>query len=1653
MIKIPENKNELKTVGIILINICVCLLFVLNASAQNQEAEIRELQPNQTIEREMTGKETHRYKFDLKSGEFFQVRVEQKGVDVLLRLLDSDGNVLATMDSPNSKEGPETLSFISSKDGNYRLETSGFDEKAEKAIYAIKREVSRTATEKDKRRVEVEKLFVEGMTARDTEGQSDLAISKLEDALKGWKEIEDNYLENLTKQQIDQIKEANRAAFYQLEIGKIIEKSLRIEKNDVYTMELKKDSILKIEVEEKGIDVILSFVKGNTNDFIVRRDIGSGEDKESFTVKIEEDGLYGIFVLAKQTNENGKYIFTSQLNQSETEQDRIRIEAEKLLDANNLNTTNKTDDEVFKDFVKNLESSLPLWRKLNDIYWEGFTAYILGNFYLKLNDKTKAVEFYNQALPLFEKLKNDNKQFQLLTGIKEIYKELNDKAKIIETLKKEAMFWNSLNNPSLEALAYSDSAQLYESQYYNDSPDVVLDFSESVKNYEKALSIYQKLEENWMIISVAGLLSSLHNVRGNYDEAIKYSNMVLATEIKIPQGADETQKNDIVERMNDSKLFAKHTLATAYTQKGDWDKALGFYNELLSSPKNIKFNETTDLRYAARMSIGQIYFFKYESEKAIEIFQQVLADERKEKDIYHIANTLNIIGGIYFKIDQYENALRYFNESLETLNTIKDKDVFAKKLEVSLFDHIGLVHLNLGNMPESLKSFNKSLSLLSEVNDPIFIEDKSLTYNNLANYYDSIGDFPKALKYLNEALDYFHKIPAGLRNLARNRTMEALINNSMGTMYSNLGDKRESLKYYNLALDLANKANDKSIKAAVLKSLGIHWAEAGDMKTARLYIDKALILFQEIKEQNEVALTIGTIAHFYDYSGEKEKAINYYDSAIKLAREIKSKSVEMRMLANKAATYGDLGENATALELFEEASKIARFIGDKEQEGFLLNNIGAIYENLKDKQTALKHYQESALIFNNLGNNRLKSAVIGNVGRLFYELNDRENALIKLNEALRLSYSVDDKTQLTFILNTLGRVHSNSKEKDIAVKNFSEALAYAVIFDNEAQESHIFRRLMTFYRITGNERMAIFCGKLSVNNQQNLRQKVRGLDNETQKAYLKKNIERYQELVGLLINEDQTELAFQVINLFKDQQYYDFNQDTEKQTKQVLFSLREKEFVSAYDGLSIKLKKSNDELEELKRTIGTREATAEEKIQLEKLEAELKIALDEFLAVLKKAETEFSKKPDEKDLVGEVPDLMEMQTALRDLNKQTGQKAVAVYQVVGEENFSALVITPDSIEKVEVPFKGEVLNEKALQLWALLKSDRYDTTILSKEIYDVVFAPLEAKLPKDTTAIMWSLDGNLRYLPMAALFDGKRFLVERYTHSIFTRADSERMTRNVSDTWTGTGFGSSEAATVEVLGSRISFDALPGVTEELSEIFKTGDKGILTGETFAGKQFSKPNFIKALKTERPLVHIASHFAFRPGDEARSFLLMGDQTAFTLEEMKREENLFKGVELLTLSACNTAATQSGANGREIDGFAELAQRLGAGAVMATLWQVSDASTPWLMRDFYSTRETETGMTKTEALKQSQIGLLNGTAKIKPLPKAEKSGLSKDKIEIEVVPDGTKIERKSSERGPETFQIEKKNAPLYKTDDKKPFAHPYYWSPFVLYGNWK
>jgi len=218
---------------------------------------------------------------------------------------------------------------------------------------------------------------------------------------------------------------------------------------------------------------------------------------------------------------------------------------------------------------------------------------------------------------------------------------------------------------------------------------------------------------------------------------------------------------------------------------------------------------------------------------------------------------------------------------------------------------------------------------------------------------------------------------------------------------------------------------------------------------------------------------------------------------------------------------------------------------------------------------------------------------------------------------------------------------------------------------------------------------------------------------------------------------------------------------------------------------------------------------------------------------------------------------------------------------------------------------------------------------------------------------------------------------------------------------------------------------LPGVREELAEIIRVADspRGVLPGIVDLDEGFTLEAMKDGLRQRYPVVHIASHFQFTPGNDAKSYLLLGDGSVLTLNEIKTQNSLFGGVDLLTLSACNTGI----GDGKEVEGFGVLAQRQGAKGVIATLWPVADESTGLLMQNFYRMREQDQ-LTKAEALQKAQQMFIKGQQQT-----AQKNTTRGIRVPVQHAEQPT-------------------DAPKFTPDPDAPYSHPYYWAPFILIGNW-
>ena len=201
--------------------------------------------------------------------------------------------------------------------------------------------------------------------------------------------------------------------------------------------------------------------------------------------------------------------------------------------------------------------------------------------------------------------------------------------------------------------------------------------------------------------------------------------------------------------------------------------------------------------------------------------------------------------------------------------------------------------------------------------------------------------------------------------------------------------------------------------------------------------------------------------------------------------------------------------------------------------------------------------------------------------------------------------------------------------------------------------------------------------------------------------------------------------------------------------------------------------------------------------------------------------------------------------------------------------------------------------------------------------------------------------------------------------------------------------------------------------------------GVLPGTILLDGQFTEKAMESQLGGQHAVVHIASHFVFKPGSDEESYLLLAgkDEGAagfhLTVADFRNNPNLaLDDTDLLTLSACETGQSGNAGNGREVDGLGTAAQRKGAKAVISSLWGVNDASTGELMADFYRRWAGGEGkVEKVEALRQAQLDLLLGSVR----PHSDATGRGFEAAAGPGSPPG--------------------------------FAHPYYWAPFVLMGNWR
>ncbi len=340
-----------------------------------------------------------------------------------------------------------------------------------------------------------------------------------------------------------------------------------------------------------------------------------------------------------------------------------------------------------------------------------------------------------------------------------------------------------------------------------------------------------------------------------------------------------------------------------------------------------------------------------------------------------------------------------------------------------------------------------------------------------------------------------------------------------------------------------------------------------------------------------------------------------------------------------------------------------------------------------------------------------------------------------------------------------------------------------------------------------------------------------------------------------------------------------------------------------------------------------------------------------------------------------------------------GRKTGIDTLVEDQKNLNTAVIYPILLSKRQVGVIAKLPNVKELQYYAseslnqdiekvlfqlstqitdINKSSNSQTQALSKTVYDWLIAPLRHQL-KSIDTLVFVPDAAFRNVPMAALYDGQRYLIDDFAIALSPGLQLTNPQTNDQPILRAIGAGLIDIPDKYKLGK------FPKelVDQEFNSMKKAG---ILSQEPLLEDAFTSLELANQLeKSSFNVVHLSTHARFS-SQKDKTYILManGRVNVDEFSAVLRKRIQQKGaIELLVLSACQTA---SGDN-RAALGLAGIAIKSGARSTLATLWTVNAQPTADFLESFYqeyvnsATRTAK--QTKAKALQAAQIQLKQKT----------------------------------------------------------------------------
>lgn len=430
---------------------------------------------------------------------------------------------------------------------------------------------------------------------------------------------------------------------------------------------------------------------------------------------------------------------------------------------------------------------------------------------------------------------------------------------------------------------------------------------------------------------------------------------------------------------------------------------------------------------ATCIDIGKLYWNLGQYADALSALDESLRRRRAQQDDAGIAEALYELGSTYQASGEYPRALQSCQDARAIYRRLQRTADEARTLV-----QLGVIYDQLRQYETALQQYNAAIGIYRKAVESAglagALAGRALIRSRLKNYPGALADYQEALT---------------LRQALGNRSEQADTLLDLGVIHLYRQENAKARQSFEQALTVAQAIGNRVQEAKCHRYLGQYWQTSFQFPQAYAEYGRALAILRDpgVRDATEQVSTLLLLGQAYQHQGNYREAKMRQEEALALARQAHARASEQEALENMAWVESSLGNQARALELFQQALQLAREVRNDWALGSTYGDISVLFSDTGDSARAIEYGEKALALFRELRNDYGICNELNALGVYYYRQGDFPRAERYLRESLTLARSLGDRAAMEYALGNLGELAARTGRLIEAGQRLQQSLA------------------------------------------------------------------------------------------------------------------------------------------------------------------------------------------------------------------------------------------------------------------------------------------------------------------------------------------------------------------------------------------------------------------------------------------------------------------------------------------------------------------------------------------------------------------------------------------------------------------------------------